>query len=57
MVRPAPVFVQPAPVVVSQPVVMTERRVVYDRWLPPGIAKKYSGRHHRHWKHRHHDDD
>ena len=69
---PAPVIVAPAPVVVRQPpvvierpapvvvypapVVIEERRVMYRGHLPPGLAKKFYGYEHVHWKHHHHDD-
>ena len=56
--RPAPVVVYPAPVVVRRPpVVIEERRVIYRDHLPPGLAKKFYGYEHMHWKHHHHDDD
>jgi len=52
-----PVVVYPAPVVVRQPpVVLEERRVIYRDHLPPGLAKKFYGYEHGHWKHHHHDD-
>ena len=51
VVVPQPVIVQPAPVVVAPAPV-----VVRERWLPPGIAKKYYG-HRKHLKRHHHDDD
>ena len=58
IIQPAPVIVQRAPVVVAPyPVVIPEPRVVHERWLPPGIAKKYYGKYPKHWKHHHHDHD
>ena len=54
--RPAPVIVYPAAVVVRRPpVVIEDRRVMYRDHLPPGLAKKFYGYEHVHWKH-HHDD-
>jgi PXPV repeat (3 copies) len=44
VVAPAPVIVHPPPAVVYQsPVVVTEPYFVYQRPLPPGLAKKYHG--------------
>ena len=50
VVQPAPVIVHPAPVVVAPAPV-----VVRERWLPPGIAKKYYG-YPTYGKRHHHDD-
>ena len=36
--------------------VIKERRVIYRDHLPPGLAKKFYGYEHVHWKHHHHDD-
>ena len=43
-------------VVYPAPVVIKERRVIYRDHLPPGLAKKFYGYEHVHWKHHHHDD-
>ncbi len=43
-------------VVYPAPVVIEERRVIYRDHLPPGLAKKFYGYEHVHWKHHHHDD-
>jgi len=65
VVAPAPVVVQRPPVVIERPapmvvypapVVIKERRVIYRDHLPPGLAKKFYGYEHVHWKHHHHDD-
>ncbi len=38
-------------VVYPAPVVIEERRVIYRDHLPPGLAKKFYGYEHVHWKH------
>ena len=56
IVAPPPVIVQPAPVIAYPPsVVIAEPYIARPYFLPPGLAKKYYGRHpgrgHRYARH------